>query len=372
MYDVETLSKKFKITDKDRLAKQIYLEELWEVGDKNRGIKPANSSIIGITGFGKSIIGIIALLKNNDKGRSGLVVVPTSPLKDDWIKKLKRFGLEDVDVHTVQHFNSKNSANYYYDLIIFDEVHLYPKGQVFKKIFDIRYKYSMGLTATPPDDEAYVFLVNKIPIIAQVGWDEVKSYISDFEILIYPVYCTQSECVQQDRWGSTFAAGLAKAGSFGDISRIMSDKDFRQRLSYDTGISEQGLFGIAQGSLNAMRQRKNMMYKHPAKLERALEIVDHHSDKNIITFSQTQDFVENLTEAMGNRSRSYHSKMTKKQREEVIQNFRHHRGKTTVINSAMALNQGVDIPKIDIALILSYVSKNQAFVQRVNYLPFSG
>ena len=371
-YTVDELSKKFNISDKKRLARQLDLYNKWKFGDKTRSIRQANSLILAKTGFGKSIIGLLAALENESKGRNTLIIVPTKPLKKDWEDKIVKWKLQQVDIQVVNSVTVNKTIEWIkslkYSLVVIDEVHLVAKARVFSKVLEISSPYFMGLTATlPEDDVTYFKLLSKLPIIDRVGWEEVleNNYISDFEISILPLYCTPLEAYQMDMWHNQFWKSLATLGSFDIGIKILSDKDFRRSFSMQKGINENELFGIAKRLRGVVSARQDYFYNHELKKNKIIEIVNQYPDKNIITFSQSISFVEDVTERLGNISCAYHSKQTDKDLEKMLNNFKHHRGKIKVVNTAMALNQGIDIPKIDLAIISSWFSTSITMHQRI-------
>jgi superfamily II DNA or RNA helicase len=107
------------------------------------------------------------------------------------------------------------------------------------------------------------------------------------------------------------------------------------------------------------------MYNHPSKKEKLIEIVDKFNTKNIITFSESISFVNEVTERLGSKACAYHSEQTDEELKKMLNNFKHHRGKIKVVNTAKALNQGVDIPKIDLAVISAWNSSSIQMNQRI-------
>jgi len=368
MLNYDLIRNQFDIKDIKRFNRQIELYEKWKAGDKERGIKRANSTVIGKTGFGKSIIGLLAAYENSLKGRSTLIVVPTKSLKIDWDEKVKQWGIEKCDVFVINSLTvGKDVNSFKYDLKILDECHLY-KSKVFGKILDLNSPYSLGLTATlPENDEDYLKLLQVLPVIDAVDWEEAldNTYVSDFLIYILPIHCTQSEMYKLDKWHNDFWKSTAIVGGFMEAIKIISNSDFRKSIANQKRMNENELFGVAIKLKKAVSERQSFMYNHPSKKEKLIEIVDKFNTKNIITFSESISFVNEVTERLGSKACAYHSEQTDEELKKMLNNFKHHRGKIKVVNTAKALNQGVDIPKIDLAVISAWNSSSIQMNQRI-------
>lgn len=104
-----------------KLKKQIEFFNIW----RNSG---ARGIIECVTGFGKTIISIIAIHKMNKKkpNNNTIVVVPNTKLYDDWVNPeeghIKKFKLKNVEVYIVNTYTqNKSGVNYICDLLILDE-----------------------------------------------------------------------------------------------------------------------------------------------------------------------------------------------------------------------------------------------------------
>ena len=86
-------------------------------------------------------------------------------------------------------------------------------------------------------------------------------------------------------------------------------------------------------------------------------------ERKAIIFSQTIDFADKVTSSLKNCV-SFHSKISKKKRTENLNLLKS--GKSiTRISAAKALNEGMDIPDISMAIIASGTSKTKDMIQRI-------
>lgn len=114
-----------------------------------------NTALVVIpTGTGKSQIVIedLKYLVDRNEIKKVLIMVPSIPIKEDWISRTKSFCDKlDIDVkfyNTV--FIEKNALEKdYYDYIVFDEAHHAQAANCKKTLQYFTPKFLIGLTATP-------------------------------------------------------------------------------------------------------------------------------------------------------------------------------------------------------------------------------
>ena len=81
-----------------------------------------------------------------------------------------------------------------------------------------------------------------------------------------------------------------------------------------------------------------------------------------ITFSESVDFANAITEQLPLESVAYSSKMPAKKRQQALEQF--NTGKARIINTARALDEGFDVPGVELAIISSGSSSPRQDVQR--------
>ena len=114
-----------------------------------------NTALVVIpTGTGKSqiIIEDLKYLVDRNEIKKVLIMVPSIPIKEDWIARTKSFsGKLDIDVKFYNTVFIENNAlgKYYYDYIVFDEAHHAQAANCKKTLQYFTPKFLIGLTATP-------------------------------------------------------------------------------------------------------------------------------------------------------------------------------------------------------------------------------
>ena len=120
---------------------------------------------------------------------------------------------------------------------------------------------------------------------------------------------------------------------------------------------------------DAMNARKNILYQAACKQEAIKDIIEMFPDRRGIIFSQSIDFVENVKQTLDvvdkEVAHTYHSKVTKKVRKERLDDFNDLSTPSRIIISASALNEGVNLEKISLAIIAAGTSKEKDFIQRL-------
>ena len=113
----------------------------------------------------------------------------------------------------------------------------------------------------------------------------------------------------------------------------------------------------------AMTKRKNIIYNAHEKLKAVKIISNMNLEKKAIIFSQTIDFANKVTEQLDNCV-SFHSKISKKKRIENLDLLKSGNS-ITRISTAKALNEGMNVPDISMAIIASGTSKTKDMIQRI-------
>lgn len=357
-----------------RFDRQKTLFEYWLRGDESRNIGPAYSTIVAKTGFGKSMIGIMAAYVNGEKGRSSLIVVPTKPLKNDWEKNIELWGVKNTSVVIVNTL-IMNTELYSTNLLVLDEVHMYPKGEQFSKVFKTKHNYLLGLTATVPEDDSAYFYWNAVcPAIAHVDWEESLSnkYISDFVIYVWPIVVSGVVEQRLTSWDNKFWKYNTIVGGFDNARVIMLNNkdpyDHVNRPKYESLvrrgiiIDEKQALAASFSLMRVVKKRAEFFYTSIHKERRAIELCNYFTRKKIITFSQRNDFVDKLS-AKIEGSAAYHSGKSDKQAASILSDFVNN--KSRILHTTNKLNVGVNIKDIDMSIFLSWFSTKNPFTQRL-------
>ncbi len=293
--------------DQSKLDRQNKGLDIWE--ENNRC-----SSLIYSTGFGKTYVGILAIkrLLQIHPNLGVIIIVPTDYLRNKWKADINHHGLRDhVKVDTIHSWVKHDRLGCH--LLILDEIHGYTGGEVFSTIFDrVNYRYILGLTAKERDKEEDKAVLDKYcPIVDRIPLSEclANGWVSPFIIYNWGLELPKADRIIYDKMHSQFIKYFSTFDfNLGKMYKALMDEDFREALSKRMMWEPKMVAVHAAQANRIMQKRKAFLQSHPLLLEKAVTIIDNFSDRRIITFSETTDFVDQLHKEVPN-SVVYHSSM---------------------------------------------------------------
>jgi superfamily II DNA or RNA helicase len=318
------------------------------------------------TGAGKTVvaIGAIATL-----GTATLVVVPTIDLLDQWTTELEaEFGDETaigrlgggsqrVEPITVATYDSAylraDELGDRFGLVVFDEVH-HLGGEGYRDIARlVAAPARLGLTATfeRPDGahEAIERLVGGV--VYRLSADELAGeHLADYDIKRVEVELTDAERETYEAHQGTFTDYLAESGL-----QLRSGSDYQELVKRSGSDPE------AREALLAKQRAREVMMNADEKTEALADILDRHRDDRIIVFTAYTDLVYELA------SRFLIPPITNEtpadERREILDRFRS--GTYSRVVAANVLDEGVDVPDANVAVLLSGSGSEREFTQRL-------
>tara|TARA_B110000902_G_C14274619_1_gene574486 strand:+ start:792 stop:1967 length:1176 start_codon:yes stop_codon:yes gene_type:complete len=321
-------------------------------------------SIIAGTGYGKSRCGVLAAahILGKSKDARGLILVPTTQLKEQFTEEFFKWGEEGClsQLEVICYQSAYKLKNEHYDIVVCDEVHmgLSPK---YRRFFENNtYEALLCMTATMPEEPEYCTMLQQLaPTNYRISLDECVSLglVSPYEIHCIPVELTKKERKDYIDINNKFVYWSYQLGpsAFDEAKRV---------LASSTAPSE--MKNAAAQFYNSIRKRKKIVDFAQRKKTALKKIVKKAKGDKILVFSGANAFTDLLAKATEPNSTVYHSKKTKKQRDLAIKEFKD--GTKTVLCSTKALNQGFDVPDAGIGVICGLTSKSLSMVQRVGRL----
>jgi superfamily II DNA or RNA helicase len=362
--------------DPERKARQDLLITTWRD-------RKAVGTLQCATGFGKTVTALLGIVRFR-KHFSGsiMVVVPTVFLRDQWGEKIREWEINNIEVWVINSVVkrwSETRQKFDCQLLILDEIHVYT-AETFSKVFDcVSYEFVLGLTATlRDDDEKNAVIRQYCPVVDTVTLSEclVHGWVSPFTVYNLGIKLSESEEKEYKALNAEFSKWFAIFGQDFDLAMgCLKHSHIRENYARTTNWTAQALRVYALNWNKCMQRRKEFLYNLESKVEVAKEIVEQFPDKLIITFSQTIEMADKLTEILGDIAVSYHSQVTggisagkllgkSAMLEHTIDMFADQKKEIRVLNTANALDQGADIPDIDMMIVLSGSSKPLQALQR--------
>jgi superfamily II DNA or RNA helicase len=309
------------------------------------------------TGFGKTYTAIRAIKGMISRGltQSAEVIVPTIELKNQWEKELKKHKIKIAKVTVI---NTAIKSEREVDFLVLDEIHRYA-AHTFKEIFEKSdYQQLLGLTATlEREDGEHELILDYAKVFDTITMAEAleNGWVAPYEIYNIAVSFNNEEEEQAYKKadkGFKYAAMRLGYGSFQTAQFWMKNGTPQQK-------------GIAGMYFNSMRTRKKICLNNSAKIQAVQDIADLFPSRNGLIFSATTEFADKLQEVVGDIAMTFHSKLKKKEQEEVIKKFKDKRTKIRFISSVKALNEGFNVPDCSLGIHAGGDSTKRSFIQQL-------
>jgi superfamily II DNA or RNA helicase len=317
------------------------------------------------TGAGKTVVALMAIER---LAARTLIVVPTLELLAQWRRALcEQLGLpeaaigvvgggqRDVRDLTVITFDSAAMPRRRLDgfgLLIVDEVHHLPAAQYRRIVGKVAAPYRLGLSATLDRADGRHHDLNVLigPMVYQRWPSDLRrtQHIADYierRIFVDLSRVEQSRyelLMAQFRW---YLARHRIAG--GDwLSALV------RRAGYDQG---------ARQALQAQRQARMIALNAEAKIPRVADLLSRHRDDRVIIFAEYTALVDAISRRLLIPSLTYQTAPS--ERRALLDGFR--QGRYSKLATGRILNEGVDLPDANVAIVASGSSATREYIQRL-------
>ena len=339
--------------------------DAWQAGEGNADTGPRERGVLELpTGSGKTVIGLAAMER---LGTPTLVVVPTVDLLDQWRGELDRefevpvgqLGggqqrLEDVTVSTYDSaYLRADDLGDRFGLVVFDEAH-HLGGEGYRDIARLLAAPArLGLTATfeRPDGahEAVVDLLG--PLVHRIEVDDLAGeHLAEYDIKRIEVSLTPAEREAYERHQGTFTDYLARSGI-----QLHSGSDYQELVKRSGNDPE------AREALLAKQRAREVMMNAERKVDRLAAILDRHRGDRVIVFTAHTDLVYRLSERFLMPAITHETPAG--ERRDILGGFRE--GAYSRVVTANVLDEGVDVPDANVAVVLSGSGSEREFTQRL-------
>jgi superfamily II DNA or RNA helicase len=318
------------------------------------------------TGSGKTRLAIDAIRRT---GSSALCLVPTRVLLDQWSREIATVyegavgrygdGARHLAPLTVATFESAYRQMAHlgdrFGLVIVDEVHHFGAGLRDEALEMAMAPARLGLTATPPRDAAVLARLAELvgPTIFELAVaDLAGGFLASFDAITLHLQLSSDERSAYSALHSLFSAAHAE---FRRLAPNASWADFTRHAAR----SSEGRRALA-----AWRQMRRLLAFTHAKRQVLRSLLERHRSSRTLVFTADNDtayaiarehLVMPLTCDIGRR-----------ERDEALDAFR--RGRIRTLVSARVLNEGLDVPDADVAVVVGGALGEREHVQRVGRL----
>jgi superfamily II DNA or RNA helicase len=316
------------------------------------------------TGSGKTVLAVAAIAA---LGTPTLVVVPTLDLLDQWHRELTReFGdpvgrlggdSRRVEQLTVSTYDSAylraDELGDRFGFAVFDEVH-HLGGEGYRDIARLLAAPArMGLTATfeRPDGAHEVVAELLGDVVYRRSAEELAGeHLAAYDIKRIEVELTPEERESYEQNQSVFTDYLRE-----------SNITLRSGGDYQELVKRSGTDPRAREALLAKQRAREVMMNAEGKVEQLAELLARHREDRVIVFTAHTDLVYRLSERFLLPAITHETGAD--ERREILTRFRE--GTYSRVVTANVLDEGVDVPDANVAVLLSGSGSEREFTQRL-------
>jgi superfamily II DNA or RNA helicase len=362
---------------------------------KNNGV----GYVEAYTGFGKGYMLKTLLQRYKVKYTDNvIIIVPSTKLKDDFTEVVKQLNIENVHIYVINTFVLSDNPSIIRKakLVIVDELHniCNTEAEYFSTVLDlIETEWFLGVSATL-DIEHKKFLKSKdINCIENISIFEARKLdlLPEYNILNVGVELTEEEKEEYTKLDTVFKSSfnfftavpqvdsfaLAMGCSFGDNTPVnirvegqqkqTTTGKLRRYVAGTLGVDESLVKVKAMNFRTKMRARDGIIMHSRNKNEALKELLDAVGNEyKTIVFCTGIDQANYLQKISGNTALAYHSKITPSKRKKIFDSFK--LGVFTTIFTISALNEGADMPKLDLGINVRYDGKERKAIQQLGRL----
>ncbi|MBY4111454.1 DEAD/DEAH box helicase [Rhodococcus fascians] len=355
--------------------------EAWR-GAGNRAIVEA------VTGTGKTRVGVAAIVSARSLNQQVLVVVPTIDLLEQWHSEVKQqlpsvsvgrrgnghrddFRHSSVLITTIQSAIMKGAPQPRPGaLMIADEVHRYGTDG-FARVFTDRFDHRLGLTATlERQDEGVDTHILPYFRTTIAGCDFARgrrdNVLAPVRVMTVAIEFTPEErtkfeehdAIARDARTNLISKYDCVASPFGEFMKTVTKLAERRDLPEGR---------LASRYLSAFSKRRSLLADCQGKIQAlgTLAPALAKSDRSIV-FSETKASAEAGSAVLreyGVQSSAYSSGLDRLARTRVLQQFRS--GALTNLVAPKVLDEGIDVPAVDVGVITASSSSRRQMTQRM-------
>lgn len=312
------------------------------------------------TGAGKTFVAALAI---TDRQRSALVVVPTLDLLNQWYDALSAaFGVPvgivgggyhevlDLTVTTYDsaHLHMERMGDRF-GLVIFDECHHLPSPSYALAARMCLAPFRLGLTATPErsDGRGYDDLIG--PVVLRKDITELSGeYLAAYEVIRIDVQLGEEERAAYDAARAVYigflrAHGIRMPDGWGQFVMLSSQSDAGRR------------------AFEAYRRQRQLALCAPGKIDYLAQLLHAHRHDRTIVFTEDNATVYAISRRFLLPAITHQTKV--KERSAILAGF--NQGAFTAVVTSKVLNEGVNVPEANVAIVLSGSGSVREHVQRL-------
>jgi len=322
------------------------------------------------TGAGKTVV---ALMTIEAAAVSTLVVVPTIDLLHQWHDTVcSRFGLKPEDVGMIGGgFRARRPITVItYDsaamprrdlsdvgLLVFDEAHHLPSASYRTIAERCPAPFRLGLSATlERSDGRHDDLSDLIgPTVYEQNPETLArdKHIADYKAKRIYVDLTDDEQILYEQLSANYSWYMA-------ANRRKLMMSGASNL-FEALIRVAGHDPAARAALQAHREARMLAMNASRKGDTVQDLLRQHQSDKVIVFSEWNSVVNDLSRRLALPAITYRTAAD--ERRDILTHFRQHRYSKLI--TGRVLNEGVDVPDANVAIVVSGSSSAREYIQRL-------
>lgn len=343
-----------------------------------------------VTGAGKTRMALAAIEEALAAGRRVAVIVPTTVLLEQWHQSLRLFqgvrvgGLgggradslstHDIVVATVQsaHRVERLLPPNSQGLLVADEVHRYGT-ESFARVLQPDFDWRLGMTATfERNDDGLVHHLDPYfgGVIYRLGYRQAlnEGVIAPFRVALFRMALTRWE---QEAYDASHSAALkARIRLINEFG--VTREPFGEFMAEVAALAERGsprdpATRTARVYLSSFTKSRRILGETRVKLEALKHLSSAVSaSRGTLVFTSTvrgARAAADVLEAAGVSAAVIDSTMPMRDRRHALSRF--DRGEVAAVAAPLVLDEGVDVPDADLAVILAASKTRRQMIQRL-------
>jgi len=320
------------------------------------------------TGAGKTLVALMAIAAASTHT---LICVPTLDLLGQWRASLigntnlgegevGSWGGGEKDLKPVTVITYDSAAIHSrilsnFGLLVFDEVHHLP-ADTYRTIAEGAIATArLGLSATPDRSDLrhsdLDYLVGPVVYERLPAQLREEQFIADYRTERISVELTAEERASYDRAAEVYRAYLRRHR----IS-MKSGNDYERFLIWRSGNDP-----AAREALLAHQAARRLALSASGKMEVVAELLARHRDDRVLVFSEYNALAEKIGSRFCLPTVTHRTPAA--ERKAILDGFRS--GRFSKLATGRVLNEGVDLPDANVAIILSGSATKREFIQRL-------
>jgi len=332
------------------------LEAWWNAGGRGVVVLP--------TGTGKTHLANMAIQR---AGRPTLIVTPTIDLMNQWYDELTLAFASEVGLLGGGYYEIKPLTVTTYDsarmqmdrmgnrfgFIVYDECHHLPGTTTADAATCAIAPFRLGLTATPERaDNGHERLDHLIgPIVYRREITELRGqYLADYTVETLYVNLSEEERFRYESCREQYRTFLAENGI-----------DLRRPGAWGQFLFTAHRTPEGRQCYLAYREQRSLALAAPAKLGLLGRLLDRHNGDRVLIFTHDNATVYTIARQFLVPVITHQTKT--KERHDVLKKF--NSGDYPIVATSRVLNEGVNVPEANVAVVLSGSGSVREHVQRL-------